>query len=133
MTQPAPTTSITTKTSSAPKTKQKKDARDIRAEALKIANTIKTEGQTPVETKAIANGIQRGMEMFLRQQSEKTRELDKRVKKVKQLSNQLTQQKPADEKKETTNTQANTRLPWMLLALSWGLFLVAGAVGFVTR
>ena len=122
MTQPAAT-----------KTKQKKDARDLRAEALKIANTIKTEGQTPVETKAIANGIQRGMEMFLRQQSEKTRELDKRVKKVKQLSNQLVQQKPADEKEENINTQTNSRLPWVLLALSWGLFLVAGVIGFIAN
>ncbi len=125
MTQPAPTSSTTAKTSPAPKTKQKKDARDLRAEALKIANTIKTEGQTPVETKAIANGIQRGMEMFLRQQSEKTRELDKRVKKVKQLSNQLIQQTPDDEKEETTDTSTQSRLPWVLLALSWGLFLVA--------
>ncbi len=113
-----------------PKTKQKKDARDLRAEALKITNTIKTEGQTPVETKAIATGIQRGMEMFLRQQSEKTRELDKRVKKVKQLSNQLTQQKPVDEKEETINTHTNSRLPWVLLALSWGLFLMV--VGVIT-
>lgn len=112
----------------APKTKQKKDARDLRAEALKIANTIKTEGQIPIETKAIANGIQRGMEMFLRQQSEKTRELDKRVKKVKQLSNQLTQQKTADEKEEIADTTTQSRLPWVLLALSWGLFLVVGAV-----
>jgi len=111
-----------------PKTKQKKDARDLRAEALKITNTIKTEGQTPVETKAIANGIQRGMEMFLRQQSEKTRELDKRVKKVKQLSHQLTQQKTADEKEETINTQTNSRLPWVLLALSWGLFLIVAGI-----
>lgn len=116
-----------------PKNKQKKDARDLRAEALKIANTIKTEGQTPVETKAIANGIQRGMEMFLRQQSEKTRELDKRVKKVKQLSNQLTQQKPADEKEENINTQINPRLPWVLLALSWCLFLVVGVIGFTLK
>jgi len=111
------------------KSKQKKDARDLRAESIKIANTIKTEGQTPVETKAIANGIQRGMEIFLRQQSEKTRELDKRVKKVKQLSNQLTQQKPADEKGEITNPPTQSRLPWILLALSWGLFLVVGVVG----
>lgn len=111
-----------------PKSKQKKDARDLRAESLKIANTIKTEGQTPVETKAIANGIQRGMEMFLRQQSEKTRELDKRVKKVKQLSNQLTQQKSADANEETGIQQTNPRLPWVLLALSWGLFLVAAGV-----
>ena len=113
MTQPAPATQ---------KSKQKKDARDIRVEALKIANSIKTEGQTPVETKAIANGIQRGMALFLRQQSEKTRDLDKRVKKVKQLSTQLAHQKPTNEKEETPTTQAQPRLPWILLALSWGLF-----------
>lgn len=122
MNQPSSTPSA-----SARKAKQK-DARDFRAEALKIANTIKTEGQTPVETKAIANGIQRGMELFLRQQSEKTRELDKRVKKVKQLSNQLTQQKPSDEKEKTLDKPMQSRLPWVLLALSWGLFLVVAAV-----
>lgn len=127
MTQPAPTSSATAKASSSPKTKQKKDARDIRAEALKIANTIKTEGQTPIETKAIATGIQRGMELFLRQQSEKARDLDKRVKKAKQSSNQLTQQKPADEKEEITDTPTQSRLPWVLLAISWGLFLAVEA------
>ncbi len=115
-------------TQATPKTKQKKTARDLRAESIKIANTIKTEGQTPVETKAIANGIQRGMEIFLRQQSEKTRELDKRVKKVKQLSNQLTQQKSGDESEEVSNAPVQSRLPWVLLALSWGLFLAAGGV-----
>ena len=115
MTQPAPAPA---------KTKQKKDARDIRAEALKIANTIKTEGQTTIETKAIANGIQRGMELFLRQQSEKSRDLDKRVKKVKQLATQLTQEKAADTKEEIETTQAAPKLPWVLLAVSWGFFLV---------
>jgi ABC-type Fe3+-siderophore transport system permease subunit len=57
-----------------------------------------------------------------------TRELDKRVKKVKQLSHQLTQQKTADEKEETINTQTNSRLPWVLLALSWGLFLIVAGI-----
>ena len=116
MTQSAPTTS--------PKPKQKKDARDIRAEALKIANTIKTEGQTTVETKVIANGIQRGMELFLRQQSEKMRDLDKRTKKVKQLATQLTQNKSADEKEEMVDVRTSSKLPWVLLAASWVMFLV---------
>lgn len=114
--------------SAPPKTKQKKDARDIRAEALKIANTIKTEGQTSVETKAIANGIQRGMELFLRQQSEKTRDLDKRAKKVKQLASKLTQDQHADEKEVVANEQAASKLPWILLAASWVLFLVVAAM-----
>lgn len=115
MTQAAPTT----------KSKQRKDARDLRAEALKIVNTIKTEGQTPVETKAIANGIQRGMEMFLRQQSEKTRDLDKRTKKVKQLANQLSQQKmdTEEEQDEAVSPQKQSILPWILLIASWVLFL----------
>lgn len=117
MTQPAPATSPA-------KSKLKKDARDLRAEALKIANTIKTEGQTTVETKAIANGIQRGMELFLRQQSERTRDLDKRTKKVKQLTTQLTQQKTTDAKEEIEITQTSPRLPWVLLAVSWALFFV---------
>lgn len=122
MTQPAPT-----------KTKQKKDARDIRAEALKIANSIKTEGQTTVETKAIANGIQRGMELFLRQQSEKTRDLDKRVKKVNQLATRLTQDKPIQAKEEIDNAPISPRLPWILLALSWVLFLVVAIYLASTR
>lgn len=106
------------------KSKQKKDARDIRADALKIANSIKIEGQTPVETKAIANGIQRGMEMFLRQQSEKTRDLDKRTKKVKQLANQLAQKKSADDdEEEVIVIQKQSLLPWILLAASWLIFL----------
>jgi hypothetical protein len=124
MTQSAPAAPALSST----KSKQKKDARDIRVEALKIANTIKTEGQTPVETRAIANGIQRGMEIFLRQQSEKSRDLDKRTKKVKQLATKLTQNKPADEKAAPVNMQTSSKLPWVLLGISWGFFLVVTVV-----
>lgn len=104
------------------KTRQKKDARDIRADAQKIANSIKIEGQTPAETKAIANGIQRGMEMFLRQQSEKTRDLDKRTKKVKQLANQLAQ--PTSNTAEVKAEPRHARLPWILLGASWLIFAI---------
>lgn len=110
---------------STPKNKQKKEARDIRTEALKIANSIKIEGQTSVETKAIANGIQRGIELFLRQHSEKTRDLDKRVKKVKQLATKLSQDKDSTEKEEVVHVQtsSNSKLPWVLLGVSWIVFL----------
>jgi len=113
-----------------PKSKQKKEARDLRADALKIARSIKIEGQTPAETKAIANGIQRGMELFLRQQSEKARDLDKRVKKVKKLENELTQPK-ADELVEISSIRYSSRLPWMLLVISWVFFVVAAAGKFL--
>lgn len=113
------------------KSKQKKDARDIRAEALKIANSIKNENQTPAETKAVANGIQRGITIFLSQQSEKTRDLDKRTKKVKQLANQLTQPKIDDGGKEIVIIQKQSLLPWILLAVTWVLFLAVEAIRLI--
>ncbi len=105
------------------KPKNKKDVRDIRAEALKIANSIKVEGQANADTKAIASGIQRGMEQFLRQQSEKTRDLDKRVKKVKQLAASAAQEQNINAAPVTPLQPA--RLPWILLALSWIIFIIA--------
>jgi hypothetical protein len=114
-------------TNPAVKPKQKKDARDIRVEAVKITNAIKTEGQTAAESRAIANGIQRGMELFLRQQSEKTRDLDKRTKKVKQLAHQLAQPKPGNEAEAVANEGKQSLLPWILLGVSWVLFLGSAA------
>lgn len=110
----------------ASKPKNKKAVRDIRAEASKIANSIKVEGQSKAESTAIAQGIQRGMEQFLRQQSEKTRDLDKRVKKVKQLANNAASL-PDNTATPPNAPQTSSRLPWTLLILSWVLFLaVAG-------
>lgn len=108
-----------TQTSTKPKTK--KDARDIRAEALKIANSIKVEGQDKAETKAIANGIQRGIELFMRQQSEKARDLDKRVKKVKQLAATVIKNADTDTVPIVISSDPS-RLPWVLLAISWVFF-----------
>ncbi len=105
------------------KTKQKKDARDLRAEALKIARSIQVEGQTAAETKAIANGIQRGIELFMRQQSEKARDLDKRSKKVKQMANQLAQQQVGNEEPQAQQPQSRAYLPWVLLGASWLMFI----------
>lgn len=115
---------------SAPKTKHKKDSRDLRAEALKIARSIKTEGQNPAETKAIANGIQRGMELFLRQQSEKSRELDKRTKKIKQLANQLAQQPNSEAETAEPVANSSSKLPWILLGISWLIFFALEAAQY---
>jgi arsenate reductase-like glutaredoxin family protein len=113
-------------TQASTKPKNKKDVRDIRAEALKIANSIKVEGQTKAEIKAIASGIQQGMEQFLRQQSEKTRDLDKRVKKVKQLAISAAQD-TNNNPTPVINNSPPARLPWVLLATSWVLFFIVAA------
>lgn len=105
------------------KDKSRKDARDIRAEALKIANSQHIEGQTREQTRLIATGIQRGMEQFLRQQSEKARELDKRIKKVKRLA-EGSKQADTSAAVDTVvkDRQPLTILPWALLILSWIFF-----------
>lgn len=105
------------------KDKSRKEARDIRAEALKIANSQHIEGQTREQTRLIATGIQRGMEQFLRQQSEKARELDKRIKKVKRLA-EGPKQADTSAAVDTVvkDRQPLTILPWALLILSWIFF-----------
>lgn len=105
------------------KDKSRKEARDIRAEALKIANSQHIEGQTREQTRLIAAGIQRGMEQFLRQQSEKARELDKRIKKVKRLA-EGSKQADTSAAVDTVvkDRQPLTILPWALLILSWIFF-----------
>ena len=108
------------------KAKSKKDGRDIRGEALKIARSIKVEGQPMADTKAIANGIQRGMEVFLRQHSEKTRDLDKRLKKAKQL----TSLQPEVPTVDASQQPVAVRLPWVLLGLSWVIFVGAAWVAW---
>jgi len=114
------------------KASTKKDVRDIRAEALKIANSIKVDGQDKAQTKAIASGIQRGIELFMRQQSEKTRELDKRVKKAKQLVANAA--KAAEQGEETVVVvQQSSRLPWVLLAISWCLFIFLASIHWLHK
>jgi hypothetical protein len=109
------------------KDKSKKDARDIRAEALRIANSQHVEGQTREHSRLIAVGIQRGIEQYLRQQSEKARELDKRVKKVKRLAETVANHQPQvndDEVMVAHYSSVKSKLPWILLVISWGIFAI---------
>lgn len=113
------------------KAKDKKEARDLKADALRIANSIQIEGQTKAETKLIASGIQRGMELYLRQQSERARELDKRVKKVKQREQTIQKSEQADSASgQPLDPEAEfslmSFLPWILLGVSWVLFALLG-------
>ena len=106
------------------KDKSKKDARDIRAEALKIANSRHIDGQTREQTRLIASGIQRGMEQFLRQQNEKARELDKRIKKVQRMASTYPQPESATDAEVVAHVPINLSwLPWGLLIVSWILFV----------
>jgi hypothetical protein len=88
-------------------------------EAMKIARATQRPGQTKEQTKLIAQGIQKGIDQYKKQHKAKARELDKKLKKV-------SVQPQAEVKIETREVtkRRHSLLPWILLFLSWGGFIV---------
>ncbi len=93
---------------------------ETQEQALKIAKGTQKKGQTKAQTKLISQGIEKGIAEYKKQQSKKSRERDKeRKQKLKQ------QQKCATIKqdKNIVVPKKPSKLPWMLLLLSWLFFL----------
>ena len=85
-------------------------------EAMRIARGTQRPGQNKEQTKLIAQGIQKGIEQYKKQQSTRARELDKKLKKVnQQLASSETREVEVQEKL----VYRQHRLPWVLLVLSW--------------
>jgi len=82
-------------------------------EAMRIARGTQRPGQTKEQTRLIAQGIQKGIEQYKKQQSARARELDKNIKKVKQhlMPHEIEVQKKIVYRQHW--------LPWLLLVLSW--------------
>jgi hypothetical protein len=105
------------------RSQSKKDSRDIKAEALKLAAGYKVEGQSKAHNKLIAKGVARGIEQFLRQQSEKSRDIDRRSKKLKKAAAELDSHSLIASREQAASSKAfdwRIWLPWALLLLSWG-------------
>jgi len=87
-----------------------------RDEAIRIARGTQRPGQEKEQTKLIAQGIQKGIEQYKKQQNAKARELDKKLKKADQ---QVT---PSDAHKIRVQERVVHKqhwLPWVLLAITW--------------
>ncbi|WP_305906862.1 DUF2956 domain-containing protein [Methylomarinum sp. Ch1-1] len=85
-------------------------------ESLKTAKATQRPGQTKEQTKLIAQGIQKGIEQYKKQQKAKARELDKKLKKVdSRLNAEDSEHKAA----ETVTIYRQSKLAWILLLLSW--------------
>ncbi|MDD1792574.1 DUF2956 domain-containing protein [Enterovibrio makurazakiensis] len=108
-----------TTTPSSPETQQ---------EAMKIAKATQKQGQTKEETKLIAQGIEKGIALYKKQQKAKARERDKDKKKQQRQKN--TAASPTNtivtEVPKTKSTGSSNHLPWILLLLSW-----IGFVGYL--
>ena len=88
----------------------------IKDDAMKIARGTQRPGQTKEQTKLIAQGIQKGIDQYKKQQNVMARELDKRRKKA--AINSISNKSSVDNTLEPVATKGNN-LPWLLLIISW--------------
>jgi hypothetical protein len=96
---------------------------ETRDEAMKIARGTQRPGQTKEQTRLIAQGIQKGIDQYKKQQKSKARELDKRLKKVRSEGATETSES------EVEQPQSCSKLPWILLGISWMGFVLFFALG----
>ena len=104
------------------KTIKKPVSQETQAESMKIAKATQKPGQTKEQTKLIAQGIEKGIALYKKQQKERSRQADKAKKKTQK--EKLRQSEPSTTADEVIITEKstgkdNTMLPWMLLLVSW--------------
>jgi hypothetical protein len=87
---------------------------ETQVQALKIARGTQRPGQTKEQTKLIAQGIEKGIQSYKKQQKSRSRELDK---KLKHVSRKMIDGQPAEPQTEVKYKQH--WMPWVLLLLTW--------------
>ena len=103
--------------------KNQKPSAQTQTEALAIAKGTQRPGQSKEQTKLIAQGIQKGIDQYKKQQKSRARELDK---KLKDVSKRAASTEGSGNQIETMIVYKQHWLPWLLLIASW----VAGALLF---
>jgi len=91
-------------------------SQETKDEAARIARSTQRPGQTKEQTKLIAQGIEKGIDLYKKQQKAKARELDRKLKSLARQQNLPEEPTPQAEERPTPERQW---LPWLLLALSW--------------
>jgi hypothetical protein len=102
-----------------------------KTEAMNIAKATQKPGQTKEQTKLIAQGIEKGIALYKKQQKEKQRQADKekkkRIKEKQQTSGTQNISQP-DISPTTTQTGSPSKLklafPWIVALIGWGLFAI---------
>ena len=87
---------------------------ETQEQALKIARSTQRPGQTKEQTKLIAQGIEKGIQNYKKQQKSRSRELNK---KLKHVSRQMIDEQQSEKHIEIEYKQH--WLPWVLLLLTW--------------
>ena len=97
--------------------KYQKPSLQTQDEALKISKGTQRPAQTKEQTKLIAQGIQKGIDLYKKQQKEKARELSRKLKKTARQK-ELSIDSDDSEIHEYIIYRQH-RLPWLLLVMTW--------------
>lgn len=89
-----------------------KVSKETQEQAMKVAKGTQRQNQTKEQTKLIAQGIEKGIAEYKKQQNKKSRERDK----VRKANLKVTVDNT--DTIEVVEPKSN-KLPWILLALSW--------------
>ncbi len=87
---------------------------ETKSEALQIAKGTQRPGQTKEQTRLIAQGIQKGIDQYKKQQKAKARELDKRLKGARQNDSSS-----GEVEIQKSIVYRQHWLPWALLVITW--------------
>ncbi|PMK04993.1 DUF2956 domain-containing protein [Vibrio sp. 10N.261.55.A7] len=103
---------------------------ETQQQAMKIAKATQKQGQNKEQTKLIAQGIEKGIALYKKQQKERNRQADKVRKKAQKQkeSVQSANETQADSPPPVEKTTKGSMLPWMLLIVSW-----AGFITYITQ
>ena len=91
--------------------------------SLRITKGIQRPGQTKEQSKLIAQGIQKGIELYKKQQKDKARELNRKLKKASHHKTTTIESDEHELELEHIIIYRQHWLPWALLVFSW---IVAG-------
>jgi len=109
------------------KNSYQKPSQQTQEEAMNIARGIQRPAQTKEQTRLIAQGIQKGIDLYKKQQSEKARDLSRKLKKASRQKQQMVESDGYEIQKCIIYRQH--WLPWLLLVLTWlgmGIYMLVG-------
>jgi len=94
---------------------------ETKDDAIKIARGTQRPGQTKEQTRLIAQGIQKGIDLYKKQQKGKARELDKKLRKVTSKPEYKESSRDSIQHKQAVKSNL---FPWFLLVVSWIAFAI---------
>jgi len=109
------------------KTTKKQISPESQIEAMKIAKSTQKPGQNKDQTKLIAQGIEKGIALYKKQQKEKNRQADRARKKSHKEKQMMNNNLSIPEKSgldAVALKKNHTMLPWGLLLVSWILMFI---------